>query len=137
MPRPIKYDKKLCMAICTQISNGEAIIPVLKGNKDYPDYPTFCKWKRENEEAQTMYIRAREDKADALDSRIEQTISDMKNGTLDYGTARVIIDTLKWRMVKFYPKMYGDKLDVTSDSKPIESNVVIFKIPDNGRDKRE
>jgi hypothetical protein len=42
------------------------------------------------------------------------------------GHRRLLIDTLKWNMARMNPKRYGDKLDVTSDNKPLERTVAIF-----------
>ena len=35
-------------------------------------------------------------------------------------------------MAKFYPKVFGDKVDVTTDGEKL-STVTIFQLPDNGR----
>ena len=52
---------------------------------------------------------------------IYQTLKDLKNKTIDASQARVLIDTYKWIASKYYPKMFGDKLDLTSKDEKIET----------------
>ena len=50
-------------------------------------------------------------------------------GEIDASTANVVIQTDKWLSSKFYPKMYGDKVDHTTNGKDLPtSNVVIMNI---------
>lgn len=53
--RPSQYDYKLCLEICEQVSLGKNIKDVLDSKKEYPSFPTFCKWKRENDELFELY----------------------------------------------------------------------------------
>lgn len=45
---------------------------------------------------------------------------------------RLRIDARKWVLSKLEPKKYGDKIDLTSDGKKLDS-VTVFQLPDNGR----
>jgi hypothetical protein len=47
--------------------------------------------------------------------KLEQTIDDMRNGTLDAAQARVEIDARKWFASKFLPKRFGERLQVAGD----------------------
>ena len=40
---------------------------------------------------------------------------------IDPSTYNVLIQTLKWKMAKFYPKVFGEKLDLTSKDEKIEN----------------
>lgn len=133
MARPSEYDFKLCEEICDEIANGKNIIKVLESKKEFPSWPTFRRWKNENEELRTLYVNSQQDKGIALENEIDDTMKLVKEGIIDASTANVLIQTLKWKMAKFYPKMFGDKVDVTSDGEKI-SQVTIFQLPDNGRD---
>lgn len=77
----------------------------------------------------TQYAKALEIQAIAQIQQIEQTIEDMRNGTVDAQMARVEIDVRKWLASKLLPKTYGDKLDLTSDGKalpqPLLSGVTV------------
>ena len=121
MARPSKYDIKVCNEICERIVLGEHIKPILDSDDRFPTFPTWCKWKRENDELFNLYTRSIQDKAEMLVFEINQTMFDVRTGVLDASQGRLIIDTYKWLASKFYPKMYGDKVDVTSDNKAIQT----------------
>ena len=50
MARITDYDFDICKDICNKITEGFNIKKVLESNDDYPSFPTWCKWKRENVE---------------------------------------------------------------------------------------
>ena len=116
MARPSEYDFKLCEEICDEIANGKNIIKVLESKKEFPSWPTFRRWKNEHEELRTLYVNSQQDKGIALENEIDDTMKLVKEGTIDASTANVIIQTLKWKMAKFYPKMFGDKLEVDQNT---------------------
>lgn len=122
MARLSEYNFELSKEICERVSNGERIKVILKSNDKYPSFPTWCKWKRENIELLNLYTCSIQDKAENGDDTIDEILEDVKNGTIDPAQARVIIDTLKWKLSKYYPKMFGDssKLDVTTNGKDIQ-----------------
>ena len=134
MARPSKYDIKVCNEICERIVLGEHIKPILDSDDRFPTFPTWCKWKRENDELFNLYTRSIQDKAEMLVFEINQTMFDVRTGVLDASQGRLIIDTYKWLASKFYPKMYGDKVDVTSDNKAIQTNIAILNIDPLGND---
>jgi len=56
----------------------------------------------------------------AIDSDTGDTvIIDAQMASAHVSLCRVRIDSLKWILSKLAPKKYGDKLDVTSDNKPV------------------
>lgn len=111
MARISDYNFELCVDICERISNGESIKAILKSDDNYPSFQTWCKWRRENDELLDLYTRSIQDKAESVDSEIDNIIEELKDRTLDPASARVIIETLKWKASKYYPKMFGDKID--------------------------
>lgn len=131
MARPTEYNIELCKEICERIVLGEHIKPILDSKEEYPSFPTWCKWKRENDELFNLYTRSIQDKAEMLIFEINQTMQDVRIGNLDASQGRLIIDTYKWMASKFYPKMFGDKVDVTSGDKPIQvaPPQIIFQAP--------
>ena len=131
MARPSEYNFEICKIICDEIANGENIISILK-ESTYPSWPTFRRWKNEHEELRILYVNSQQDKASALENEIDDIMLSLKSKELDASSANVLIQTLKWKMAKFYPKMFGDKVDVTTDGEKI-SQVTIFQLPDNGR----
>ena len=121
MARISEYDYKLCLEICDLIADGKHFIDALNSNDNYPSWSTFRRWKRDNDELQTLYTRSIQDKSEMVIFEINQTMNDLKNKTIDASQARVLIDTYKWLAAKYYPKMFGDKLDLTSKDEKIES----------------
>lgn len=86
------------------------------------------------------YARAKDRQADYMADLITEVAFDnAKDETPFVGINhvhrdRLKIDSLKFIASKLKPKKYGDKLDLTTDGKPIEQ-VVIFELPKNNRDE--
>ena len=108
MARPSEYNYKMCVEICDKLANGQHIFDILEENELFPSWPTFRRWKNNNEELRTMYVNAQQDKSEACTHEIIKVKELLKNGFLEAAAANVIIQTNKWFSSKFYPKMYGD-----------------------------
>lgn len=131
MARPSEYDFILCEQICDLLADGDNIKSILKDSK-FPSWSTFRRWKNENEELRTLYVNSQQDKGIALESEIDDVMAELKEGNIEPSAANVLIQTLKWKMAKFYPKMFGDNLDLTSGGEKIQnqSTPLVFE---NGR----
>lgn len=125
MARLSEYKYELCVEICKRIEEGENIRQILSSNKAYPDFTTWCRWKNEHDELRNLYTSSIQNKAEMIDAIIDETLDDVKTKKLEAPQARVIIDTLKWKAAKYYPKMFGDKVDLTSDGKELKQNAPI------------
>ena len=125
--RPSEYDYDLCVEICEQVANGKNVIHVLESKDNYPSWATFRKWKNENDELLTLYVNAIQDKSEAVLKEIDNIWFDCKKGDIDASTANVLIQTLKWKAAKFYPKMYGDNKNVDITSKGEKVQAPIFR----------
>lgn len=99
----------------------------------------FNDLRRDNDELTAIYARAKEEQADYF-NELQREIA--FNRTQDHtaftganvvNRDKLILDTLRWQQAKAKPRTYGDKLDLTSDNKPIQQ-VTVFQLPDNGRD---
>jgi len=119
--RPSEYDKELCLLICEDVANGGNIMDVLQSNEDYPSWSTFRRWKRDNDELRTLYINSVQDKAEALEKEMDEYRDMLLLKVIDAATYNTLVQTLKWKMAKFYPKMFGDnsKLTLEGGEKPI------------------
>lgn len=115
MGRTTEYNYNLCLEICEKVSEGENIKTVLKSDENYPHFSTWCNWKRANDELNDLYTRSIQDKAESVDERIDEIMYKVENKQMDFMSARVLIDTLKWKASKYYPKMFGDKVDLTTN----------------------
>ena len=121
MARLTEYNYDLCVEICDKVADGLNIMDILASNDNYPSWSTFRRWKNDNEELRTLYVNSQQDKGIALEKEIDDTMALLKLSAIDASTANVIIQTIKWKMAKFYPRMFGDKLDLTSKDEKIEN----------------
>ena|SRR5690554_6569459 len=121
MARKSEYDFEMCKEICDSIADGMNIKQVLKSKKEYPDFSTWCRWKRENEELYNLYINSVQDKAESVDSKLDELEEKLLNKEIDPSTYNTLAQTLKWKAAKYYPKMFGDqsKLTFEGGEKPI------------------
>lgn len=130
MARPSEYNYELCLEICDLITEGGYIRHILKSNPKYPDFTTWCRWKRNNEELRNLYINAQQDKTEAIIENIEGYKEKLIKGQIDPSTANVLIQTDKWLSAKFYPKMFGERIQHANDPEnPIVSNIQVEIIP--------
>lgn len=128
MARPSEYNYDLCVEICAEVANGFNIKAVLGYKQEYPCFQTWCNWKREHRELLDLYTRSIQDKADSVEEEMESVYDKVKSGEIDASTGRLLIDTLKWKAAKYYPKMFGDKIDHTTGGEKINTNpTIVFK----------
>lgn len=69
--------------------------------------------------------------SDTYADKAEQVLIDAPKDFVEIQRARELSQFYKWKASKRAPKKYGDKVDVTSDGKQLQSAVVY--LPDNGR----
>ena len=134
---PTKYTQKLADDICELLATGMSMRTVSKQD-GMPDCATMFRWLREKPEFRKQYDIAKQESTDAMAEEIQDIADD---GVNDYETdedgkrilvaeniqrSRLRVDTRKWLMSKMKPKKYGDKMDVTSDNKPILGNTIVF-----------
>jgi hypothetical protein len=121
MARPHEYDFEMCKEICDQVAEGQNVIAILNSNDKYPTWTSFRRWKNTHDELSTLYVKAQQDKAEAEMFKIDEIRDMLKNKLIDPASANVLIQTSKWAASKFYPKFYGDKIDVTSDGSKVSA----------------
>lgn len=125
MPAPIgninasKYDEELVKEICLLVEEGLNIKKALSKKKEYPSFNTWCRWKRENDFVRDLYINAIQDKSESVLDEIDEISLELRQGKIEPSVANVLIQTLKWKAAKFYPKMFGDnkQVDINLDDK--------------------
>lgn len=97
---------------------------------------SFYDWIDKDELKIKQYARACEERAEALldemidivDDGSQDVIIDKENGYEKTNSeaiqrSRLRYDARKWLISKLNPKKYGDKIDVTTDNKPINNSV--------------
>lgn len=109
MARPSEYNYDLCVEICDELANGENIKRILASKTEYPEWTTFRRWKNEHEQLRTLYINSQQDKAIALENELDDLRDMLLSKEIDPSTYNTLAQTIKWKMAKFYPKVFGDK----------------------------
>ena len=120
--RPSKYTNALAERICERIAAGESVRTISK-DSDMPEATTIHQWVILDRNGFSKHY------AQAKAIGAEQCVDEMEEIARteeDVQRAKLIIDTRKWSLSKQIPKKYGDKLDVTSGDKPIQSNAIAF-----------
>lgn len=108
--------------ICAKLAQGMSLRSVLR-EENMPDMVTVLKYLREHEEAVKQYARAKQDGADAWADDLVDISEKVQRGELDPNAARVAADIKKWAASKLKPKVYGDKIDMTTNGKDLPSPI--------------
>lgn len=138
--RPEIYTQELSDKVCQEIAMGYSLRTVCK-KEGMPKLSTVFKWIREKPEFAQQYARATQERTEAMAEDMLDIADDGSNDlmTIQKGDksyevenrevtnrSRLRVDTRKWLMSKMKPKKYGEKLDVMSDGKAIQGNVIVF-----------
>ena len=110
MARLTEYDFDLCVEICDKLADGDNIKRILNSDTNYPNWTTFRRWKQLNSELSTLYINSQQDKAIALENELDDLRDMLLSKEIDASTYNTLAQTIKWKMAKFYPKVFGDKI---------------------------
>ena len=87
-----------------------------------------------------QYARAREAQADAHFDEMVELEAECREGKLDPQAFRAMLDSLKWRLARMRPRVYGDKLTVdntSSDGSMSQLNVTVRFVRPPKPDKDE
>lgn len=95
-----------------------------------PSYEALYQLKNKDADIARRFLMAMEARASALDDQIDETLDKVDSGELDYHAGRLRLDTLKWRMAKYYPRFYGEqtlKVDVEHKTSFIDELKLVAK----------
>lgn len=145
MARPSEYTQEIAEQICEQIATTDkGLDEICEESEELPSSRTFYRWISKQPELCQRYAYARELQAHYMADQIiyiadhpEQGVV-TKDGPLGVtietgdmlGHRKLKIDVRKWKAAKLAPKVYGDKLDVTSDNEKITAFTIGFKKAD-------
>lgn len=138
--RPSEYKQELADKICEQLSIGYSLRTIIK-DPELPSIATIFKWMRTNEEFLNQYARAKQEAADAMAEDIldisDNATNDWMEDNYDKGKtpgyalngeniqrSKLRVDTRKFLMAKMKPKIYGDKLDMTTNGKDLPTPIM-------------
>jgi hypothetical protein len=102
---------------------AEKGLPTIKALKGKLSTQTFFDLLNDSEKSKS-YARATRMRAELIE---QETIEIADSKGKDINRDRLRVDTRKWLLAKLHPKKYGEKLDVTSDDKPIIPPIILFK----------
>lgn len=120
---PNELKEEIFSDIITRLVNGEAISNILNSDKSkYPSAVTFFKWITNDPELKRVYSYARE----VLAHKLFDELNEIAKGPKDEADTvvkvqrdRLRTDTIKFYIAKILPKVYGDKIDVTTNGESI------------------
>lgn len=115
--KPLKVftpeEKNIIEEVFEAISLGQSLTSLAEKHKIA--LTTLFDWMMKPEYAEE-YAKAKEKRGYSAIEAILVAIEELKQGKYDPITTRLLIDTLKWLACKYYPKMFGDKVQVGGDS---------------------
>lgn len=118
--------------IINEILNGKGLPDILKNNKEYtnrlPSAVTFFNWLRDTPQYNEVYRYAREVQSHTLFDELLTIAKGTGNAdtVVQVQRDRLVTDTMKFYIAKVLPKVYGEKIDLTSGGEAI--NVVSLGI---------
>ena len=115
------YTAELRDRICDLITDGASWRDIEK--MGLASQRTLATWLRTRPDFSSAYLWAREARAETLMGEIEELLKDL--GTVEDHVAlhavKLKIDTLKWQVSCFYPRVYGTRTIVeTETSRPVD-----------------
>lgn len=140
--RPSMYSEEVADVLCERIATTNfSLRTICESDEMLPSAGTVLRWLREKESFREQYARAKEEQADLLAEEILDIADDGANdlmtivkGDMTYevenkevtSRSKLRIESRKWLASKLKPKKYGDKIDVTSGEKPLNTQPLII-----------
>lgn len=111
---PMLFDQDVADEICRRAAESEPLTKICEDDA-MPGWNTVYKWLNAFPSFAQAYARAREDSAESGYAEIMEIECDLREGRIEANTARVLVDSIKWRLGKLKPKVYGDvqRIDMT------------------------
>lgn len=115
-------------------SSSKSMASILGENDHFPKVTTFYKWLKE-EEAAKDYARAKQDQAVFMAEEIIEIADDSSKDTIRtekgdipdnewINRSRLRVDSRKWLASKLYPKLFGDKVDMTTGGDKMPAPII-------------
>lgn len=132
--------KRLILKVCRLLATGRWLVRDACKKVGLGSTNRLHEWIQRDQltgkgELAVLYARARELSAEGLEMKALRLAS--KATGLSWQRDRLEIDTLKWAAAKRRPRVYGDKLDVTSDGDAIPSVMQVELVTPNKKQRRK
>jgi hypothetical protein len=149
--RPTTYSPELALKICSRIAEGESVRTIVHDD-DMPASSTIFRWLLDEDKKDfwEQYEKARNIQAELMFEELLEIADDgtndwmekeNKDGSTYYvingeamGRSRLRVDVRKWYLSKVLPKKFSDKLDLTSDRKPLAATIIGMRIINDAKD---
>ena len=105
--RPTIFTQEIADEICARLAEGEPLRAIC-ADDHLPERQTIHNWNGSNESFFVQYTRARMDQAN---NESDELMEIARDSSVDIADRRLVVDTIKWRLSKMLPKVYGDKVD--------------------------
>lgn len=128
--RPSLYSEKLVDEICEKIAtSNKGLHTILSENEGFPSFSTVFNWLSQPDKKYFLdkYTHARELQAEFLADEMIKIAEHTEEDHTAFTGANVVqrdrlrIETRKWIASKLKPKVYGDKIDITTKDQPINN----------------
>ena len=144
--RPSAYSPDLAEAICARIAAGESLRAICEG-EGMPVHSTVLGWAVDNAYGFfDQYMRAKQMRCLRFADEVIEIADDGRNDTYidDNGMMKVDhenikrstlrVDARKWLMVKYLPKVFGDKIDLNhSGGVSLHERILSAKAKEGGQ----
>lgn len=147
MAYSVEQKEEIINKVLFEIENGlslrKAILKLDIVNRD-----TFNEWIKADESISDQYVKATDKRADVIFEEILDIADDSSNDfiTTDIGDgiqvekfnsehvqrSRLRVDARKWVLGKMKPKVYGDKIDMTTGGEKISNPIININMPKDG-----
>ena len=112
MGRKTTFTAEVGCKICELLADGHSLLAISK-MPDMPPITTLQGWAWNadwsSEAFVVNYARARALQAHREFDELKEVEGELKAGKIDPHTARVLIDSIKWRLAKMLPRVYGER----------------------------
>ena len=120
MGRETIYGADVMAAVLDRLRAGETLRAICR-DEGMPAAPTVMDWVKEDRDGfAERYARAREAGAYAM----ADELLEIADGAADVQRDRLRADTRKWLLSKILPRVFGDKLDVTTQGEKVAGYVI-------------
>ena len=117
--RPTLYTEDMADFICERLSMGETLLEVCRDNERVADRATVTRWLVKNPEFASRIMRARDFGQDAS---IDQCREIIENATPEnVNVAKLQVWHRQWEASKRARRNFGDKVDVSHSTSPIDT----------------
>lgn len=120
------------MEFLKRIGEGRSARDVCGNDKDMPSWRLVSDKLNGQEGFAQKYSLAMENRGQVYADKITDIMQGMLDGEIDYNSARVAIDALKWQSSKLAPKKYGDvhRMEVKHEASYLDALREVSKVVD-------